>query len=250
MEIYNNTMVMEEEGNNSWYGILTRGGTGVFFNNTFRALDGTSFSQSIRLVNYRATISAAGSCAQPLRSCMGSHPYDGNTVEFSGTHSGSNNSSILTQSVVSWTRDAYTRFRVFNLTDGSSCEIEFNSRDSLVCELTGGLDNDWDAGDQFEIRSGYPCYGQPGRGPDGPDADSIQDLEPVYQWNNSCDGYHQYGCKEGKVVTIVNTPERNCLTKANTVVDERDYFDEKPRPGYVPYVYPHPLATAYSDLGL
>jgi len=76
--------------------------------------------------------------------------------------------------------------------------------------------------DQME---GYPCQDQIGRGVN-------QTLVPIYQWDNTLDG---------NSVTITNNGQ--CPTEYVHIQANRDYYDNTQKPGYTPYVYPHPLVS-------
>ncbi len=100
--------------------------------------------------------------------------------------------------------------------------------------------------DQNTGTLGYPCMDQIGRITDtqtvtcntshgvsgqGPN----QALEPLYQWNNTFQGsamtiHVSSGCRTG------GSPCNSDHIKAG-----RDYYDETAKPGYIAYVYPHPL---------
>jgi len=75
--------------------------------------------------------------------------------------------------------------------------------------------------------TGYPCKQQVGR---APDANGNEVLEPLYEWNNTF-----YGGNGD--ITLGNS---TCDT-SNYIQQNRDYYNDTPRPGYVPYPYPHPL---------
>lgn len=72
---------------------------------------------------------------------------DGPSV--SGSHTGSSNASILTDSTVSWADNEWNGYIVFNQTDASSGTISSNTANTLTVTLTGGTDNDWDNGDTY-----------------------------------------------------------------------------------------------------
>ena len=89
--------------------------------------------------------------------------------------------------------------------------------------------------------TGWPCRDQLGWSTDNP-VTGIQLLEPVYLWNN----YFCYGpggvCNpepppagSGRIATLFVHAARQ------HIVANRDYFEQVSRPGYTPYVYPHPL---------
>jgi hypothetical protein len=78
--------------------------------------------------------------------------------------------------------------------------------------------------------SGYPCRDQIGRSTDFSDTQvHPQALEPLYAWNNTFDG---------NPVTIESRDI--CDLSLEHVVEGRDFINGV-RPGYTPYVYPHPL---------
>ncbi|MCK4233683.1 T9SS type A sorting domain-containing protein [candidate division WOR-3 bacterium] len=77
----------------------------------------------------------------------------------------------------------------------------------------------------------YPCIDQIGRSTDS-DNDDIQDLEPLYEWNNTNNGEDQDIC-------IHNV----CSSMGEHIQENRDYYNDTQRPGYSPYTYPHPLVT-------
>jgi hypothetical protein len=80
-----------------------------------------------------------------------------------------------------------------------------------------------------ETCTSYPCQDQPGRGPDS-DGDDVQELEPIYEWNNVVD------------IAGLHIAVADLCPQAHTFIQEnRDYYINTPRPGYTPYTYPHPL---------
>ena len=83
---------------------------------------------------------------------------------------------------------------------------------------------------------GYRCVDQPGSGTsrllsgNPPAATWVGNaLDPIYVWNN-----------------IAGGSSNNVVTGSTNVRNNRDYFMGTPRPGYVPYVYPHPLTQSAS----
>jgi hypothetical protein len=95
-------------------------------------------------------------------------------------------------------------------------------------------------------QSGYPSYypllDQIGRGsfPAGtpwPNQSSYtpaqyEALEPAYQWGNNVNG-------NTSPTALPALPDQS----ANYIKQGYDYYDNIPKPGYVPLVYPHPLVT-------
>ena len=91
-----------------------------------------------------------------------------------------------------------------------------------VCDGTSPVDGNQDS-------SGYPCRDQIGRSTDL--AGGQQTLEPLYEWNNTYNGSD---------VDVKLNPGL-CTQMANHLKENRDFYNDTPRPGYTPYVYPHPL---------
>lgn len=71
---------------------------------------------------------------------------------FTGTHTGANNSSILTDSTQNFATNYLAGSIVQNIGDGSQGIISSNTSDDVVVlSLSGGVDNDFDNGDAYEI---------------------------------------------------------------------------------------------------
>jgi len=102
--------------------------------------------------------------------------------------------------------------------------------------------------------TGWPCLDQPGRGYGAP---LKQISNPIYAWNNGIQDdcrTTQITCKNTKNIEIGNDYEL-CLTAAPPKLSTHlktgtghvggvvDYVNnsETPKPGYIPYEYPHPL---------
>ncbi|MCK5150080.1 hypothetical protein KAJ87_04105, partial [Candidatus Pacearchaeota archaeon] len=72
----------------------------------------------------------------------------------------------------------------------------------------------------------YPCLDQPGR-------TYNQILAPIYQWDNTWDT----GSTDFYVWALFSCP----LSNNDIMQENRDFYNDVPKPGYVPYPYPHPL---------
>lgn len=110
----------------------------------------------------------------------------------------------------------------------------FEPRDDLgMCDGT----SPWDGNTSGQ--SGWPCRDQIGRGADtslmtGNNPYPSQSSEPAYFWNNTFNGV------TGGVQ--VDNGAGIHLKK------DRDYYvNSGPKPGYAPFVYPHPLQTGNSS---
>ena len=99
--------------------------------------------------------------------------------------------------------------------------------------------------------SGWRCRDALGTGKN-------QASEPFYSWNNCDQTVAQYPlCSDtalcdcggaSHVVNLVPASPRGCMSKLMTLIAEnRDYYNQTIKPGYVPFTYPHPLQGAMSD---
>ncbi|MCK4548115.1 MAG: right-handed parallel beta-helix repeat-containing protein, partial [Candidatus Eisenbacteria sp.] len=68
-----------------------------------------------------------------------------------GSHSGGDNVAVLTDGTKAWTPGAFVGFTVLNLTDGSSGTVTANDATTVTAALSGGTDDDWDTGDEYDI---------------------------------------------------------------------------------------------------
>jgi hypothetical protein len=93
--------------------------------------------------------------------------------------------------------------------------------------FSGGF---WSGGWMFLFRAEQPepyrANGQPGT---GMVSNNVIGSVPIYHWNNR---------KNGSVIT---TGSGNFATQEGKMVENTDYFVNTERPGYTPYMYPHPL---------
>ena len=71
-----------------------------------------------------------------------------------GTHTGSANAAILTDSTKTWTADEWIGYTIYNTTDASWGIITDNDTTTITATLVGGTDNDWDASDAYLIGKG------------------------------------------------------------------------------------------------
>ncbi len=94
--------------------------------------------------------------------------------------------------------------------------------------------------DGNQLPNGYPCLDQVGRStgdllsgsnPITPSGWPHQELEPLYEWGNSLNG---------QTVGIA-------ANNGDYIVAGRDFYDHVQKPGYTPYVYPHPLTSQSGD---
>ena len=74
-----------------------------------------------------------------------------------GTHTGSDGASTLTDSTLNLTADSLVGLTLENTTDGSSGTITANTTDTITVSLSGGTDNDFDAGDAYRVGKNFVC---------------------------------------------------------------------------------------------
>jgi hypothetical protein len=68
-----------------------------------------------------------------------------------GTHTGSDNASVLTDVSKSFTTNELVGYRIYNTTDGSDGLITANTATTVTATLSGGTQNDWDTSDAYII---------------------------------------------------------------------------------------------------
>ena len=102
---------------------------------------------------------------------------------------------------------------------------------------------DWSSG-TTDASGIFYCSEQPARSPDA-DSDGFYDLEPLYEWNNiwclatDCSGGQQN--INYSVSDIAGCTNGDGLNLTDIYVENRDYYNDTQRPGYIAYEYPHPL---------
>jgi len=265
IEVYNNVF-HSNLGASHWGTVLSRGGSGVVWGNTITD-PSTDIPNNIVLVSYRSAGRLPQS--QPDFSLRfpyghgqldGSNPFDGNRpiTNGSGTHNGANNSTGLVDSQKNWVPGYYQgnggtdsaadnlqTLYVWNRTDGSGGYALANSPTTITVALSGGTDNDFDVGDDYVVTDGYPGLDQ--NGWTGPTrfygTYSIQTLNPWYSWGNTFNGDPNalnfgVGYLSASYTNIAQ-PDSSVMIQEN-----REYYNNTPKPGYTPYTYPHPLLNS------
>lgn len=109
-----------------------------------------------------------------------------------------------------------------------SFALATNYRSSAAYAPWGKCDGSsrWDGNEE---PNGYPAIDQIGRSTDsGPG--TRQELDPLREWNNTLGGKDADIAVSGTGAVHVHIKEL------------RDFLNDTPRAGYVPYAYPHPLA--------
>jgi len=77
-------------------------------------------------------------------------------ANLNGTHTGSNDASVLTDSASTWRVNELVGHTIYNFTDSSSATVLSNTATTVTATLAGGTDNDWDTDDIYYISTaGY-----------------------------------------------------------------------------------------------
>jgi hypothetical protein len=220
-----------------------RGGTAVQFSNTMTGL----FNGDRVLTVYREF-----STFPPWGAASGFNPWDVNDpngVYASGVHAGTNNSSVLIDPTANWTANQWVGYTMNNMSawsDGRSASnqcsgyILSNTSNSVtfVQDVTFLNGMTFNTGDSYAIYRVITALDQCGRGggtlvsggsgtaAPTPTGWTQEVSDPVYCWGDTLNGQ--------PVGVTCPYP---------TVVEGRDFFNT-PKPGYIPYTYPHPLVTS------
>ena len=231
-EIYEN--VIRDTGTAWPSAIGFRSGTGVVFNNRIEG----DFKVAMQVDNFRDWRSF-----RPWGIASGESPFDLNDVDPSGKpvvyetgkHTGGRGTPLLKCAGKAWQANQWQGYSVFNTTTGQSSIITSNTRDAITARIDasyGGANLVWTAGDGFKIERCLVALDQMGRGKGkrlsgdrpAPAAWPEEVQDPTYVWNNTLNG------RVGKLVS--SSPR---------IKEGVDFFNGTPKPGYSPYIYPHPL---------
>jgi hypothetical protein len=251
--------------------LLIRSGGGVIFGNTC-----TGYTALVALRNFRSTDSFCGEW-DPFCGANGVCPYDSNspTLYLSGVSSGPSQSSTLQVAGANWTPNQWVGYTLMNLNSGLFSVVLSNTANTMTyigstpqtATLLEHSAMTFNPGDPFQLHLVYAALDQPGRGSGdllqdlgletsgvlytelfnmfaGFDATSQtaygilvtidtvtgvpsypnQALDPIYSWSNTIGG----------ALAEMSSPYPGIQLG-------RDFYNDTPKPGYTPFVYPHPL---------
>lgn len=143
-----------------------------------------------------------------------------------GTHTGSANAAVLTDSTKSWTTDQWVGYRIRNTTDGSFTTITANTATTITGVLQGGTDNDWDASDAYFIVDGLNSDSANGISHNfmmkvrtgGVDTDGRRLVAITREWGRTYLEFKVNGTTRGiNVVALAAASDLNNTTSATTV---------------------------------
>jgi hypothetical protein len=164
----------------------------------------------------------------------------------SGTAASGTNHTTIVDPTKNWKPNQWVRFAVKRVANNTMAQVNSNTSNTLTVSYypDGTSQANWAVGDQYQIRRPLTLLDQPGRGQGnvitGANAINTTDgkpmwpnnvLEPLYSWNNK-------HTPTGTSVNIMVNPNSIDLLQAG-----RDYYNNTPKSGYSPYVYPHPLVS-------
>jgi len=253
-EVYGNTFTCPPSAT-SLYPIyaacMIRGGSGLIFSN---AISGYSAVAAIR--NYRFTCSYYNEF-DPFGGANGLSPFDSNdpTLYLTGTSSSPNGSSYLQVNGANWTGNQWYGYTVIDTNNGNFSQINSNTANTIyyigstpaTASVIPCTVLTFNTGDVFQIRRVYASLDQPGRG----SGDLLQDVNNSWltngvlvtintaigteSWpNQALDGIYSWG-------NTLNGADGLLVSAYPGVAVGRELYNDTPKPGYTPYVYPHPL---------
>jgi hypothetical protein len=219
-----------------------RGGAMIVHDNTF---DGVAPGGGFNLQNYRI----ANCFGSAFGGATGVNPWDSNdpVLYESGTVAAvvynAGNYQDITDSTKNWFTNQWVGYTVSNTARTSLIHIQSNTATTLHGPEFGYGAPAFQVGQAYEIRKPLLTIDQPCRGAGdlitgdvpintttGTPAWPHQVREPCYSWNNI---YTPTGAHINLGISFNNPP----------LVENVDYFNDTPMPGYTPYCYPHPLVS-------
>jgi hypothetical protein len=236
MEVYSNSFTGTNL--NRFVGNVRSGGV-LFHDNTISGY--WSNAATFTLLNFRSFHPF-----DPWGGADGTNPWDANspTVFFTGTAAANSSGTTVTVSGANWTTNYWAGYTLRRTTDACNAgTLSFSwilsNTSNTITYVNNGIypgesATSFCAGDSLEIRKVDHALDQPGRAlgslvtgnpPVPPVGWNNQISEPCYSWNNTT-GNAQVNFEAGPGV------------RANA-----DFLNNTPKPGYTPYVYPHPLVT-------
>jgi hypothetical protein len=234
VEVYNNSFNWGGglQYNNFYTGCDIRGGTGLIFSNTF-----VGFWSVANLNCYRATDNDQNFL--PWFGATGLSGWDSNgPALLSGTATVTSNALVIPGA--GWAANEWVGCTVYNYSNALCGLVTSSSADTIKFKTSrsSSLQINFKPGDTFTIHKIYPIMDQPGRGQGDMLPGSYtptpvwthQASEPVYVWSNSL----------SLMYTVPTTASPNVSSSYPTIQEGRDFFNA-PKPGYTPFVYPHPL---------
>ncbi len=235
-EIYDNIFTSNHYRTNA---VFIRSGSGVIFNNTV-----SNYKNFCMLNHYRALHDhfywGISDGRSPWDDNLPGGPFE------KGTHTGENDSKNLTDATKNWQSNQWVGYSILNTTTGRASVVMSNNSNTIlewpeaghIPSQGGGHMMTFNKGDSYEFWRIRNAMDMPGMGKSDllapPKHPRIgfphQAIEGIYGWNNKMNG----------------APARIICPKYPFIVESVHYFNDKQKPGYKPFVYPHPLTKDVS----
>ncbi len=209
-----------------------RGGSAVIFSNT-----AVGYWSTASLNYYRATDNDTGFL--PWFGATGLRGWDSNgPALLTGTASVTSNALVVAGA--NWTVNQWAGCTVYNPSSQLCGMVIANSANTMqfLTSRRAWLQITFTAGSPFELHKVYPMLDQPGMGQSDPlSGDSPTPVwlhetsDPMYVWGNSLSVMYQ----------VPTTIPSRAGTLYPNIKEGRDYFNDVPKPGYSPFIYPHPF---------
>ena len=216
--------------NNGSSAITIRGGTALIFNNSV-----TNFYNVTSLQDYRTTDNSP--YFTPWYGATGLSGYDSNSATlWSGVAASTTN--CLVAANPGWIPNQFYGCTVYNPRNNLCGIVNTNNANTMwfLSSASPQYQITFNAGDPVVVHMVYPQFDQPGRGygdllsGDTPAANwPHQVSEPMYFWNNTLN-YNYLPTAAGGLG----------YSPYPDIAPGRDFFNS-PKPGYIPFTYPHPL---------
>ncbi len=203
-EVYDNTFIITQPFQASMEQF--RGGTGVIYNNQFKAYN----------------------CSGPVGNC---YTQAGTPIIANANRTPSGYTSVGDP----WLSACNSTVKNFCLGGApKSCTTSADCTGDAVspCVQLDGYQN-------TSVDGGWPCRDQIGTGQTDPTT-GVQTSDPLYLWGNVYCFSSGNSCTPSTAVVMSNNGD-NTIIQLN-----RDYYESTStaKPGYAPYTYPHPLTSA------
>ena len=245
-EIYNNNLIFQTNGNSGWgQAVYLRGGTALIWSNTIYG----GYKTMVGPDNYRDDVYQF----VPFGQISGVNPWDSNAVSAiaSGMVSNPETTSYyttITDMGQTWTANQFVTnvgsYVFYDVPQGYGCQIAGNTANTVTFSVYGNYGpnlvvSNGEAYRIYQVYAGLDQFGfgqgdlitnsTPVNSVTGTASWPHEQSSPIYCWSNSYTYTLPYG--------IFDTSGAIC-----SLSDPRDVFTNTMKVGYIPLVYPHPLA--------
>jgi hypothetical protein len=235
-EVYNNNFsyALGQQYQNFYAMVDIRGGSAVIYSNV-----ANGYWSVASLNSYRTTDNDPGFL--PWFGATGLRAWDSNSPALL-TGTATVTSSSLVVPGAGWTPNQWYGCTVYNVNNTLCGMVVSNDATSMqfMTSRHAGFQITFTAGDQYTVHKVYPMIDQVGQGQcdllsgDNPSPVWLHAAsEPVYVWGN----------QRSVNYNVLTAGVANAGTTYPNIQENRDYFNNIPRPNYTGFTYPHPLTT-------